>query len=296
MTIDSGHDDRAGATFEENIGASIIAPQNDATGERREPAAPSDGGDWIKSTLGDVFAKLADQQAAAEAHAAACTARPCVRCERYVCRCGVPVDGVERCPACAAAAVTEGWLRPTTASIPARFRWATNPDRTELLARVKGAPDALARGLANPPSASLLFMGPTGAGKTSLAVAMLDAWVRLDPPRRTGAIFVEAAWLARARARHKLGLGEAPLVDEAMRAPLVLLDDLGQEREDRDGCITDIVYGRTNAELPTWVTCGLTTAEQTLEAFAARLSQRYDGGFVRRILENGKRVQLGGAR
>lgn len=81
---------------------------------------------------------------------------------------------------------------------------------------------------------------------------------------------------------------------KALDAPLLLLDDLGQEREDRDGCITDVVYGRSNADLPTWVTCGLSSKEQTLEAFASQLSRRYDGGFVRRILETGKRVTLGG--
>jgi DNA replication protein DnaC len=136
-------------------------------------------------------------------------------------------------------------------------------------------------------------MGPTGAGKTSLAVAMLDAWVRLVPRKRKGSLFVEAAWLARSRARHKLGDGESPLVAQALSAPLLLLDDLGQEREDRDGCITDVVYGRSNADLPTWVTCGLATKDQTLEAFTEALSRRYDGGFVRRIIETGKRVRLG---
>jgi DNA replication protein DnaC len=167
------------------------------------------------------------------------------------------------------------------------------------LRAVHGDPTALARGLSNPPSTSLLFMGDTGTGKTTLATAMLDAWVRLQPSVRTGALFVEAGWLSRARARHRLGQ-EAPLVESALAAPLVVLDDLGNEREDRDGCITDLVYGRANADLPTWVTCGLLPkeayskpADDQVKAFAEALSRRYDGGFVRRIIENGKRVMLG---
>ena len=78
---------------------------------------------------------------------------------------------------------------------------------------------------------------------------------------KPGAMFLEAAWLARARARHRLGQGDPPLVTDAMTVPLLLLDDLGQEREDRDGCITDVVYERHNAQLPTWVTCGLANGD-----------------------------------
>ncbi len=259
----------------------------------RDEAADETSGSWIADSLRDVLRLSAERQAEAEAHAASCTDRPCERCERFVCRCGAPVDGSARCSACEDRARQDRWLAPTRGSIPARFKWAINASPDLVVSRVRWVPDLVRRGLASPPSTSLLFMGPTAAGKTSLAVAMLDAWVRAAPYERRGSAFIEAAWLARARARHKLGDGDAPLVVDAMRAPLVLLDDLGQEREDRDGCITDVVYARANADLPTWITCGLASRDQTMEAFAEALTKRYDGGFVRRVLETGKRVQLG---
>jgi hypothetical protein len=264
-----------------------------STDERDRPGDEA-GGNWILDTLGPTLRRVAEQQAAAEEHARTCTDRPCERCERYVCRsCPAPVDGSRECRACADAADRERYLRPTHQSIPPRFKWAIGARPELVMERVRGSAELVRRGLASPPASSMLLVGPTAAGKTSLAVAMLDAWVRAEPYARRGSLFVEAAWLARARARHRLGADEAPLVRDCLTAPLLLLDDLGQEREDRDGCITDVVYGRSNAELPTWVTCGLTTRDATLEAFAEKLSQRYDGGFVRRLLEYGKRVTLG---
>lgn len=254
------------------------------------------GSGWIGSVLGDVLERMKALQAEAEKHAATCTARPCERCQRYVCReCKAPVTGSDICEACWARDSLARLLRPTRESVPPHFRWAFEATVERLRGRVQSSDEMIRRGLENPPSTSLLFLGNTGAGKTSFAVAMLDAWVRQDPAKRTGARFVEAGWLARARARHRLG-EESPLMTDALTCPLLVLDDLGNEREDRDGCINDVVYGRSNAELPTWITCGLALKEVTVEAFAAQLANRYDGGFVRRIIEHGKRVTLGSPR
>lgn len=258
--------------------------------EARLPMSPSAW--WIGDVAPAIVARFQAEEQAAIEHAASCSARPCERCERYICRtCQKPVDGAATCQECASAEWTAEALRPTIASIPPRFTWCASATQELLESRVKGPPALVTRGLAVPPSTNLLFTGPTGAGKTSLAVAMLCAWVRAEPSTRRGALFVEASWLSRARARHKLGQGEAELVEQCLAAPLLLLDDLGQEREDRDGCITDVVYGRSSLDLPTWVTCGLAGGD--LATFADHLSRRYDGGFVRRILESGKRVELG---
>jgi len=258
--------------------------------EQPRPAQDNPMG-WIGDAAPALIARFRAEEQAAREHAASCTARPCERCEKYVCKCGVDVDGAMQCRECSAAEWAAEAIKPTVASIPPRFSWAVNATRELLERRVKGPATLVIRGLSAPPTTNLLFTGPTGSGKTSLAVAMLCAWVRAEPTPRRGALFAEASWLSRARARHKLGQGEAELVEQCFAAPLLLLDDLGQEREDRDGCITDVVYKRSALDLPTWVTCGLAGGD--LATFADHLSRRYDGGFVRRILESGKRVELG---
>lgn len=253
-----------------------------------EPAPPSS---WLSDVAPALVARFRAEEVAAEEHARSCGVTPCERCDRHRCCCGAVIVGSTMCPLCSAISLQSVALEPTVKSIPKRFAWAVNADRETLESRVRGPATLVLRGLTAPPSTSLLFTGPTGAGKTSLACAMLVSWVRADLSARRGALFVEASWLSRARARHKLGQGEAELVEQCLAAPLLLLDDLGQEREDRDGCITDVVYGRSSRDLPIWVTCGLPGGD--LESFAEHLSRRYDGGFVRRILEHGKRVELG---
>ena len=244
---------------------------------------------WVSAVAPDAVSLFQKRQRESEEHAASCSDTPCERCQRYLCPCGQPAESWRLCNACRSTERLAARLKVTRASVPARFEWSLGVTPDFLATRVRGTVDLVRRALEAPPSRSLLFLGPTGSGKTSLAVAMLDVWARkADKP---GAIFVEAAWLARARARHKLGQGDPPLVEQAMSAPLLLLDDLGQEREDRDGCITDVVYERHNAQLPTWVTCGLANGDES--TFGEHLSRRYDGGFVRRVLETGKPIRLG---
>lgn len=278
-------DDETGAP-----GAS--GPANDSTDDRS--SKNDSGGAWASESFAALLAMAERGKAEAEAHAAVCTDRPCERCERYVCKCGAPVDGGRACRSCDLRESYDRLLRPTRKSIPARFRWTFDVTPEALLEHVHTSPELVRRALTQPPSTSLVFYGATGTGKTSLACAMLDAWVRMLPGKRHGAIFMQSSDLSRARARYKLGADEAPEVTEAMTCPLLLLDELGGRGEnDRDGCITDVVWARTNAELPIWVTCGLGAEGQTPEQFAEVLAKRYDGGFVRRLLDHGKRVQLG---
>jgi DNA replication protein DnaC len=187
------------------------------------------------------------------------------------------------CAACTEAKRLPRLLAGIRESVPKRFRWAFDATPETLRGRVRASDEFIARGLANPPNADVVFFGDTAAGKTSLAVAMLDAWVRHDPAERKGARFVESYWLAGARARHPLGQGEAPAVLDAMCAPLLVLDDVGSEADDRRNVIADVIFHRHNEELPTWITTGF-SAEQ--------LMARYGSQVLRRILENGKRVQL----
>lgn len=261
-------------------------------GDRDDPKDESGGG-WVHAALAGVLARVERQQREAEEHARTCTDRPCERCERYVCRCGAVIDGIQECESCRDRAAIDAYLKPTRDSIPPHFRWAMGATEATLLGRVKGSAELVRRALANPPSSGLLLLGDTGTGKTSLVVAMLDAWVRAAPRERKGAMFVESGWLSRARARYRLGADEAPLVASCMAAPLLVLDDLGSEREDRDGCIADVLWSRTNQDRPLWVTSGLASGDQAPQAFMDALARRYDGGFARRILETSKRVTLG---
>lgn len=247
-------------------------------------AKPSVG--WAGDSLNEIMAKAERRRAEAEEHARSCADRPCRRCERFVCACGKPYDGASnhRCEACRYAERRSRALVPMRASVPKRFRWAFDATVDALRGRVKAPDELITRGLASPPGTDLTFTGDTAAGKTSFAVAMLDAFVRLDPEPRTGALFVEAYWLAGARARHPLGQGEAPQVLAAMQASLLVVDDLGSEVDDRRNVLADVIFARHNEELPTWITTGF-TAEQ--------LVGRYGSQILRRLIEQGKRVQLG---
>lgn len=167
-------------------------------------------------------------------------------------------------------------------SIPEESRWATL-DAPELAERVRlrqsrtKAPDGsiawerpridamAARIIAHP--GWLTFWGPARSGKTSLAVACLRA--------RGRGLFVSSSSLAVARAQYGLGEGEAPLVAKALRASLLLLDDLGEEQL-TNSPICDVLKERFRRSAPTWVTTGLVGAE---------LGARYGQGIRERLTE-----------
>lgn len=252
---------------------------------KRDPYAPPSVG-WVGDALGPVMAAAAKRQADQDAHAAGCSERPCKRCERFVCACGKPYDGASnhRCRDCWLDSKREQALAPVRVSVPKRFQWALGASVETLCERVKASRALIERALVAPPSSDMLLQGDTAMGKTSLATAMLYAWVKADPERRTGARFADAYWLAGARARHSLGQGEAPDVTKAMDATLLVLDDVGSEIDDKRNVIQDIIFHRHNEERPTWITTGWTPEQ---------LMNRYGSQVLRRIVENAKRVELG---
>lgn len=250
----------------------------------RDPyARPSEG--WATDSLRSVLEDAARKQAEREEHARSCTDRPCKRCQRHFCACGKPFDGSGRkCDDCTNADRDEASIAPVHASVPKRFRWALGATPDVLLERVRASRELVTRALMNPPTGDMVLQGDTAVGKTSLVVAMLDAFVRRDPAQRTGARLVEAFWLAGAKARHALGHGEAPEVEAAMKASLLVLDDLGSETDDRRNVISEVIFRRHNEDLPTWITTGFTPEQ---------LMARYGSAVLRRLLENAKRVELG---
>lgn len=126
----------------------------------------------------------------------------------------------------------------------------------------------------------LVIMGAAGAGKTVLTAAMFRQ--RLD--QEPDGMFARAHRLAQARARQGLGSGEAPMVEEAIRTPLLVLDDLGSERRTELSAIPDVIFERHADQSPLWITTGLTAEEVTA---------RYGDGVSRRIFEGSRVVKLG---
>jgi DNA replication protein DnaC len=243
------------------------------------------------------FRKMLEQQ---RAHFEACTDRPCKVCLRDTCpSCGgeMVVDGTMReidgevkplkmCERCADAFVRQEAIREVAKQIPKDFAWA-NVRAAELPERV-----GLTRGQMAEAwkacvmgTSSLTLVGDPGAGKTSAAAALfrglLDRGLTRDSSprdvvRAKGAMFVSSYELARDRARHPLGQGESPLVAKAMRATVLVVDDLGSEPDNQLSAISDVIHTRHAEGKPTWVTTWLT--ETTAAA-------RYGGGIARRIFE-----------
>lgn len=251
-------------------------------------------------TLADILAVTSRQMAASheaherraaelEKHRASCTAEECRMCERSKCyRCSAIMQGlVGPCQQCRDRERFERAKVRVFASIPKRFRWAIDCNLTTLAERVKLPAErisgalAWAAGLEKVPP-SLALTGVTGAGKTSLVVALFATW--FDRHRDEGARFVPALELGLARMRHPLGHGDPEAVIVAMEAPLLILDDLGAEAPMHADVVRQVLHQRHNDDLPTWVTSGLTHAE---------LARRFDGGLARRIFEESKQVALG---
>jgi len=150
-----------------------------------------------------------------------------------------------------------------------------DPSRIERMLLVELGP--------TPKKRVLLLRGITGVGKTTIA----DAWAQdviragesLEAPphvvRRAASVrHMTAAALAGARRRAPLGR-EAPLVEEAMRASVLVLDELGGEALTDQALIEEVVFDRVTAGLTTLITTGLDKEQ---------LGMRYRAGFVRRIL------------
>ncbi len=165
--------------------------------------------------------------------------------------------------------------------IPESYRWAHRASG-HLLARI-----------AHPDPATLLqqviaarqvvLVGPARAGKTSLAVAAL----RHVGATAYGARFCHAHRLGTARIQHGAGEGEATIVRRAIAAKLLLLDDVGNERQMATNAVPDVIFERHADDAPTWYT----TAFEA-DAIAAK----YGDGIARRMFERALVVRLGGGR
>jgi DNA replication protein DnaC len=166
-------------------------------------------------------------------------------------------------------------------TIPKAYRWASVA-APELVKRVKYSTDdvvALAERIAATPL--VVLMGAPGVGKTSLAVAALRLAIS-EAPRDVR--FVGAGRLGSARIQNAAGSGEAPLVQSAISARILLFDDLGSERKTQTNAVPDVIVERHAEERATWYTTGFSLED---------IERMYGGGIGRRVFEHALVLRLG---
>lgn len=188
----------------------------------------------------------------------------------------------------------EGLLLEARSSVPSEFRNLRLGSR-DLHARAPVPRKTLESVRTALASSRVVIVGPTSAGKTSLAAAMLGSAidVGLDEnatprgfKRAQGARFCDALALRKAVAEHALGAGEAPALRAAMYASLLVLDDVGQELQLRTAMnpVVEVVRHRHMHGLPTWITTYLEPEE---------MSKAYDVALMRRIYDDAITIRIG---
>ena len=170
-------------------------------------------------------------------------------------------------------------LRAFENHLPPRFQWS-RLDHPDFRGRV-----ALPTIPQQPPDAMrVLLFGPSSAGKTTLAVALLRALletrVASHPFKCDDDVYAVAGHCRFVPAR-RLGVaalvpGDPLEIQRAMRAPVLLLDDLGKDADIKSNPIPAIIAERHDEERITWITTELTPPE---------IMKRYGDGIARRICE-----------
>jgi DNA replication protein DnaC len=192
--------------------------------------------------------------------------------------CGKTIPAGRLCDVCGAARAEAARIAEAMDSIPDMFRWATfaSPD---LVSRVTN-PRAIAQSRSLRDFGRVVFVGPTGTGKTSLAIATLRDRVENTPGARC--FFISAWQLGRALAQ--LDESESGEVVRALKCPLLVLDDVGSERHLPSNPVPDIIAERHQSNRATWVTTWMN---------GAQVADRYGGGIARRIFEQTAIVDCG---
>ncbi len=229
----------------------------------------------------DVAARAERLRLEAEKHALECTDDPCAKCDRHRCviGCGAKVERENmRCRGCVSRQRRDGWTRRALAQIPRGFSEASLD--ADWLLRVVGQA-AIDTARASLAEARVVAVGPPGSGKTSIVAAMVIA-AEFPAP---GPLWVSAHQLAKARALHPLGDGEAPLITLALEVGLLVVDELGGEDARYASAVAEVLFERHAQDQPTWVTTGVGPKE---------ISNRYGGGIARRVFEDATVFRLVG--
>jgi DNA replication protein DnaC len=211
----------------------------------------------------------------------------CGRCDREVRRIG------HLCPGCEhldRRSLREAALRTARESIPPAFR---NLDAQEVRRRTTVDQESLELALTSTARSRVVLVGASGFGKTTLACLMLRQVIevgvdgaRAGFERARRALFVDAPGLCRAVRDHPLGAGDAPMLERALRASVLVLDDVGQELELRMPCnpVVEVIRERHAQERATWVTTFLSPAG---------MEKGYGSGTARRVLDGAAVISVG---
>lgn len=168
--------------------------------------------------------------------------------------------------------------------VPAPYRGTNLDYPSALVHRVKNMA-AIAKTLASVGERFVVWQGAPGTGKTTLACAALERRIRSEVGRSLEwRPCYTAEWkLAGARARFPLGEGDAPAIEAAMKADLLLIDDVGDDGRDSHRGVRDVIFDRYERGAPTWYTTAFSDDA---------LAERYGAGIARRIFELDRSVVI----
>jgi DNA replication protein DnaC len=106
---------------------------------------------------------------------------------------------------------------------------------------------------------------------------------RAETSRDTSCTFVGSWQLGTARARAEDS--EPHMVNKALRTDLLLLDDLGSERNIPSNPIPDVLFERHAQDKATWITTWMQPED---------VRQRYGDGIARRVFERAAIIDCAG--
>lgn len=188
-------------------------------------------------------------------------------------------------------------IAESVATLPALYSYELAPihDLERFVTRRDAIIETSVALRANAPS--LVWVGGSGSGKTTLACAAARGWARAHGGGRI--VFARATELATASRYHALGAGQPEAIAKAIKADLLILDELGPpQRSAQWQDVEDVVFARYEQNRPTWVTTWLTpdlpTGGDLRADTAAAIAGHYGGGFARRVLERASVIDCGG--
>lgn len=185
--------------------------------------------------------------------------------------CGVAIEAGTRCDACMVARERDERVARALASVPTEYRQAQFGS-LEIAARVQSE-TAIERAESSCQASRVTLMGVTGAGKTTLVVAMLRA-------RAEGAVGPEERCLFLPSWR-LAGWGRSDSLESAVECDVLVLDDLGSDREFPTSPVTSVLFDRHDAAKVTWVTTWMSPEQ---------VKTRYGDGIARRMFEEERAV------